>query len=325
MTNLIVSGFTSNAALRGARISSPFSLYTCSAQYINGISPTAGGMTLTVYPYIKVCGAFLTLDDAMLVQPWVSTVGVYGWRDYITGGGPGCNAELAGYTISSFVSGMYYDIIGPSSGSCMSGNVSQSCTLFDPPSPMAPSPSPMGQRSKPPPSPLPPALPPPSTPSAPPTPPGLVKTHNCVQSTSNVPYNISTLFTVNTRDQSNAAATAMCFVVGKQSCRASSYCCSMDFAKVEVPISESCKGDLRGITINSSPVSYSWGLYDSLNVTTIKFTKLTTYLPNPDQAVLCWLVRPGVCSTPEQFCHNGLCQVNVFSTDNKCCPATIAN
>ncbi|PNH02007.1 hypothetical protein TSOC_012046, partial [Tetrabaena socialis] len=90
---------------------------------------------------------------------------------------------------------------------------------------------------------------------------------------------------------------------------------------VEVPISERCRPELRRLMIDGAPLPYSWGMYD--NVTTFKFTNLATYLPNPDGAWLCWVVRPGPCAEPANFCLNGRCQVTIMSSDSKCCPATL--
>eukprot|EP00198_Chlamydomonas_reinhardtii_P012326 XP_001701663.1 hypothetical protein CHLREDRAFT_166206 [Chlamydomonas reinhardtii] len=106
-------------------------------------------------------------------------------------------------------------------------------------------------------------------------------------------------------------------------CTRGAFCCKMDFAKMELPITTECKPELRRILINNeATTSYSWGFYDAF--TTLKFPSLTKSLPaGPDGATLCWVVRPGACADPANFCLNGRCQVNIFSSDNKCCPATI--
>ncbi|PNH03369.1 hypothetical protein TSOC_010595, partial [Tetrabaena socialis] len=188
--------------------------------------------------------------------------------------------------------------------------------MFDPPPPPPRPPSPT-------PKPVPGSrkpmgfLPPP-----PPPPPTFVETHDCVNSNIQVPYVISNLTLTNTLDQRGAAAVAMCIRVSQQRCRASSFCCGMEFAKVEVPVAPACTGDLRRLTVNAKPRDFSWGRYDG-GLVTIKFEGLLTTLPSPDGAKLCWVVRPGDCAKPQNFCLNGHCQVNYYSTNNKCCPATL--
>ncbi|GFR45719.1 hypothetical protein Agub_g7134, partial [Astrephomene gubernaculifera] len=198
-----------------------------------------------------------------------------------------------------------------------------------PPSPRPPSPAPplTPGIKRPPPSPrpkppsaLPPPSPPPPFPPPQPFPPTVV-THDCVISNANVPYAPSALFLTDTVDQQNYPAVAMCTTISAQKCRKAAFCCSMDLAKMEVPVNNACKSDLRRITINGIGVSYSWGLYTS-NVTTLKFEDLSVDLPNPDGATLCWVVRPGACSTPSAFCQTGYCQVALFSSNNKCCPSS---
>ncbi|PNW86251.1 hypothetical protein CHLRE_02g078804v5 [Chlamydomonas reinhardtii] len=207
-----------------------------------------------------------------------------------------------------------------------------------PPSPPPPSPPPPPPPSPPPPSPPPPSPPPPPPPPpsppppspAPPTPvpkpspsPSLVKTHICVQSTNNIPFAISDLVISPTVDQLGLPAVSMCVSASSATCRRGAFCCKMDFAKMELPITTECKPELRRILINNeATTSYSWGFYDAF--TTLKFPSLTKSLPaGPDGATLCWVVRPGACADPANFCLNGRCQVNIFSSDNKCCPATI--
>ncbi len=43
-------------------------------------------------------------------------------------------------------------------------------------------------------------------------------------------------------------------------------------------------------------------------------------VPQPDGAEFCWFVRKddsGECQTPEDFCMDGLCQLSIFSSNNK--------
>ncbi|KAG2435385.1 hypothetical protein HXX76_007457 [Chlamydomonas incerta] len=166
--------------------------------------------------------------------------------------------------------------------------------------------------------------PPPPSPVLTPSPsPSLVKTHICVQSTNNIPFEISDLVVSPTVDQLGFPAVSMCVTAASATCKKGAFCCGMDFAKMELPIANECKPELRRIVINNdATTSYSWGFYDSF--TTLKFPSLTKSLPSgPDGATLCWVVRPGACADPANFCLNGRCQVNIFSSDNKCCPATI--
>ncbi|KXZ53552.1 hypothetical protein GPECTOR_6g468 [Gonium pectorale] len=151
---------------------------------------------------------------------------------------------------------------------------------------------------------------------------GLIRTHECVQSNVNVPYGVRNFVSSDTTDQQGSPATALCFTVAAQSCAATSYCCDMDFAKVEIPITAGCKTHLRRLSINGAPVSYSWGFYNDTFLT-VKFNNLVTALPNPVGATLCVVVRPSECALPANLCYGGRCQINVFSSNNKCCPATV--
>ncbi|GFR48991.1 hypothetical protein Agub_g11010, partial [Astrephomene gubernaculifera] len=171
------------------------------------------------------------------------------------------------------------------------------------------------------PPPPPPSPPPP--PAKPPPPPTLVQTHICPQGNVDVPYSVGNLYSTPTTDMYGNAAVAMCVKVAKKTCKTSSKCCAIDFAKVELPINSTCKPDVREIRINNAPVAYSWGFYDTF--TTLKFVSLTKYMPSPDSGSLCWVVRQGTCARPETFCYNGHCQVNYYSSDNKCCPATLVS
>lgn len=47
----------------------------------------------------------------------------------------------------------------------------------------------------------------------------------------------------------------------------------MDFAKVEVPINASCRGELRKLTVNGDFKDYSWANYAG-NLTTFRFTEM---------------------------------------------------
>ncbi|PNH01525.1 hypothetical protein TSOC_012576, partial [Tetrabaena socialis] len=201
--------------------------------------------------------------------------------------------------------------------SCLYAQHQSACALDSSP---PPPPQPRASAFRPPPP------PPVATyrPPPPPPPPKLVQTHTCAQATSNVPYTLTDVSVSNGVDQYGNLAIAMCTTVKAQAvastCRANSTsCCAMDFAKLEVVINPDCKSDARRITINGEQVPYSWGFYEDL--TAIKFVNLATTISKPAGAKLCWFVRPGKCATPETFCYNGQCQANVFSANNKCCPA----
>ncbi|KXZ53554.1 hypothetical protein GPECTOR_6g470 [Gonium pectorale] len=109
--------------------------------------------------------------------------------------------------------------------------------------------------------------------------------------------------------------------VTRTACLKSAYCCNIDLSKVEIPINSVCRADLRSISVNGVETSYSWGVYDSF--TTLKFTGLRSKLPNPDGASLCWVALRGGCGDPRRFCYNGQCQVEYFSSNNKCCPTYV--
>ncbi|KAG2446839.1 hypothetical protein HYH02_008399, partial [Chlamydomonas schloesseri] len=269
----------------GATMSAEFVVTSCSGVW--------GGPT-GVRPNITACGTFASNATAQLYQPEVGEV-LEELVNFITGGT--CPANLEGYTISAQIGGIAPSgALGGAEPSCVVGQTSQACN----PRPPGPSPSP--------------------TPSPP-----LVKTHICVQSTNNIPFTISDIIETDTVDQLGFPAKQFCVKASAATCKQGTFCCGMDFAKMELPIATACKPELRRIVINNEfSIAYSWGFYDSF--TTLKFPSLTKSLPSgPNNATLCWVVRPGPCADPATFCLNGRCQVNIFSSDNKCCPATIVN
>ncbi|KXZ44998.1 hypothetical protein GPECTOR_60phG7 [Gonium pectorale] len=239
-----------------------------------------------VLPRIKVCGAFFSPEDGVLLQPSISTA-LQTWVEFVVGGSA-CPRSLKGYTVAGSVE-------ADASG-CLEGFYQQECRaeLF----PLLPSPP------------------------RPPVPP-VVQTHVCPQSTANVPYVLSTVNVSAGRDQSGANATLLCTTVLPQSCSGDFSCCSMDFAKVELIISPTCRGALRRTTLNGREVSYSWAFYDDIGLTAVKVPNLQNLVPQPGAAQLCWVLRNGPCASPSAFCNNGYCQANVFSSDNKCCPANL--
>ncbi|KXZ48042.1 hypothetical protein GPECTOR_31phG1 [Gonium pectorale] len=242
-----------------------------------------------VYPVVQVCGAFASDAAGAKLQDWLVSPlgGLASWTGSVRDG------VCTGYKIVA-------DIAAPGGGAtCLAGQFEEACASN--PDPTPPPPPPAG---------------------------GLVQTHTCVQGNVNVPYSVGGFYTASTVDQGGYPAVAMCVKVAKQSCKASSYCCGMDFAKVEVPVEDACKSDLRRLTINGTPQFYSWGNYPQANggtITALKFTSMLTNLPNPDGATLCWVVRPGDCADPARFCTNGRCQVSIFASNNKCCPATLVS
>ncbi|EFJ44033.1 hypothetical protein VOLCADRAFT_95701 [Volvox carteri f. nagariensis] len=122
---------------------------------------------------------------------------------------------------------------------------------------------------------------------------------------------------------SNAAAVNVTISVPFTSCDPRYPCCHMDFAKVEIPITWACKPAVQEIRVAGKKISYSWSFYEEF--VTLKFTGLLKYLPQPVGAQICWGVAPGACADPAKFCLYGRCQVNIYSVDNKCCPATFVS
>ncbi|KAG2492748.1 hypothetical protein HYH03_008914 [Edaphochlamys debaryana] len=152
-------------------------------------------------------------------------------------------------------------------------------------------------------------------PIMPPPPPPLefVYTHTCQASMRDVPYTIGPLFTENTVDQQGNPAVAMCVIISsKQTCRATANCCTIKFVKLEIPVNDRCRPALRRLTINNQPLDYSWGVYDSATFTTVKFKDLDLILPDPANAKMCWVVRPGPCAVPSTFCLQNRCQVSAM-------------
>ncbi|GLC40015.1 hypothetical protein PLESTM_000980500 [Pleodorina starrii] len=185
--------------------------------------------------------------------------------------------------------------------------------------------SPAPARQPPPPSPRPPS---PRPPSPPPPSPVLVpvKTHVCLQSTAEVPYLLPTLEQTPSLDQFGFPSVAMCVTVTAPDtpCRKRAPCCDMDFSKVEVLLNTTCRSDIRRILFDGADMPYSWASYPDLDgLIALKFTGLSGDLngQSPVGKTLCWHVRPGACANPAALCYNGRCQANIFSMDNKCCPA----
>ncbi|PNW76894.1 hypothetical protein CHLRE_11g480400v5 [Chlamydomonas reinhardtii] len=321
LSTRIATGFAVQAPLVGSDITVPFTQFACAPQQ------------LVLY------GSFATAYDGFLLYDWLNGPdGMQAWVHSVTGG-DACSPELQGYLIRSVVTGPS----GELAPSCMAGGFKQQCEggpALPPPPPPPPSPPPpLLPPSPSPPSPGPPPRqatpglrqpsmppPPPPSPSPPPPPPSrpdLVQTHECVASTNDVPYSVGPLYVRQSLDQFGAPAVAMCTrVSGRQACRQAAFCCDMDFAKIEVPINPACRNELRRIAVNRRLKDWSWGSYPS-GLLTVKFESLITDLPDgPDGAELCWLVRPGgVCADPSVFCLQRSCQVNIFSTNNKCCPS----
>ncbi|GFR49416.1 hypothetical protein Agub_g11471, partial [Astrephomene gubernaculifera] len=286
LSSLITNGLTTTAADYGVVISTPFTMKSCSTAYDPIAQPR-------VTPTMQVCGGFYSAVESQKLQLDVGEL-LKGWVQFVVGSAQ-CPAYLDGYIVDGFVQ--------PDDGSsCLVGEYVNSCSSKA--------------------FPLPP--PPPSPPTAPATPPppfSFVQTHICPQSNANVPYILSPIQVSKGRDLQGNAATVMCTSVVTQTCDPSASCCDMDFSKVELLLNTGCKGDLRRTTINGKDVSTSWQTYTGF--TALKFTNLLTLLSNPTDATICWYIRNGACSTPSAFCYNGSCQADVFSSDNKCCPANL--
>ncbi|KXZ46646.1 hypothetical protein GPECTOR_42phG14 [Gonium pectorale] len=244
--------------------------------------------------YILLKGAFLTAEDGQKLQAWLNgPTGLQAWIFAFVGGST-CPNSLFGYTFFSIVT-------GPSGlDTCLYGDYKLECNAPPPPPPSPPPPFP---------SPRPPS----------PKSPYLVLTHDCVSSLANVPYVAGPLVLSTTVDQQGSPAVAMCTNITAQRCRRTAFCCNMTYSKIEVPISNSCRPDLRILSINGLQRPFSWGLYDN-DLVTVKFDSL----PAPPTGEMCWIVRPGPCADPVNFCLSGQCQastmVSIYSDDNKCCP-----
>ncbi|EFJ41596.1 hypothetical protein VOLCADRAFT_107648 [Volvox carteri f. nagariensis] len=95
--------------------------------------------------------------------------------------------------------------------------------------------------------------------------------------------------------------------------------------RVEILLNKTCSPEIRKINFDSQDMLYSWDTYDNTpELVSLKFTNLDQRLngQSPVGKSLCWWVRPGRCANPEALCYQGKCQANIFSNDNKCCPAT---
>ncbi|EFJ41806.1 hypothetical protein VOLCADRAFT_121599, partial [Volvox carteri f. nagariensis] len=265
----IGSSFAAAAPTYGSVITSGFTLASCSP--LN----------------VVLRGSFLSSFDGSRMSDWLyGPTGMQGWMLSIFGA-PLCNG-LSTYSV-------FMNVAGANGASCLTGSLLQDCAPgFGQPSP----PPPKLKKRTPPPAQPPtlipqllssPSPPPPASPPLPPPPsPMPSPTHICRTATTNVPYSVGPLYTASTKDQNGDAAVAMCTNVFRETCSTGT-CCGMDFAKIEVPVSNACKADLRRLTINGTPFAYTWGLYPD-NLTTIKFTSLVTNLPNPVGGTMCWVV-----------------------------------
>ncbi|PNW77787.1 hypothetical protein CHLRE_10g451752v5 [Chlamydomonas reinhardtii] len=231
-------------------------------------------------PSVVVCGTFLSAEDGALLQDEINDL-----LELILSevkGGESCPPRLSGYTLLA--------TIEPVDGSpdCLSGTSSSACA--------------------------------PELTPAPPPPVQLVQTHTCPQSTTNVPFILDAITQSSGTDTNGSPVQVFCTTVKSQSCSASSACCRMDFAKVELIVNTACRSDLRYITVNGERQAYSWQFYSEF--TSLKFTGLSKLSPVAG-STLCWAVRAGGCASTSSFCYKGVCQANAFSSDNKCCPANI--
>ncbi|KAG2454484.1 hypothetical protein HYH02_001502 [Chlamydomonas schloesseri] len=231
-------------------------------------------------PIVVVCGTFFSAADGALLQDEINDL-----LDSILSemkGGEDCPPRLRGYTLLA--------VVQPEDGSpdCLSGTSSAACA--------------------------------PELTPAPPPPVQLVQTHQCPQSTANVPYVLEAITQSSGTDNNGSPVQVFCTKVKAQSCSASSACCKMDFAKVELIVNTACRSDLRYITVNGERTAYSWQFYTEF--TSLKFTNLNKLSPVAG-STLCWAVRQGACASTSAFCYNGVCQANAFSSDNKCCPANV--
>ncbi|KAG2433599.1 hypothetical protein HYH02_012530 [Chlamydomonas schloesseri] len=296
LANRIIAGFAAQAPLVGSKITVPFTQFACGPQRL------------------VLQGTFATEADGLRLTSWLNGPdGMQAWLRSVTGG-DACSRELSGYSVRSVVTGPSGELYP----SCINADFKQTCVPAPPgptapPSPRPPSlPNVPARKTQPPPPPAPATPAPPAMPGFPSDTPELVRTHECVASTNDVPYSMGQLYVRQALDQYGAPAVAMCTrVSSRQACRKGAFCCDMDFAKIEVPINPACRDELRRIAINRRLDDWSWGSYTSSGLLTIKFENLRTDLPSgPDGAELCWLVRPGgACSDPAVFCKQRSCQV----------------
>ncbi|KXZ49381.1 hypothetical protein GPECTOR_21g607 [Gonium pectorale] len=99
----------------GSAISTRFALRTCSGTFNPSTVPPT-------YPFVKICGAFQTPADALMVQPFVSSPdGLERWLSLATGGG-NCPANLRGHTLRAYIA----DENGAPS-TCLQGSIIKTC------------------------------------------------------------------------------------------------------------------------------------------------------------------------------------------------------
>ncbi|KAG2489009.1 hypothetical protein HYH03_012448 [Edaphochlamys debaryana] len=168
LSAIITADINGQAQDVGARLLQPFRQTACNAKW---------DAAKDVYPSLRVCGTFFSVEDAQLLQPWVDGADgekpLDSWINALERiadpNSDGCPWILAGYTLVA-----QFD---PPEGPCLMGQASKACAPLspppspEPPSPRPPSPLPPSPRPPPPPSPPPPSPPPPSPPPPSPLPP----------------------------------------------------------------------------------------------------------------------------------------------------------
>ncbi|KAG2488680.1 hypothetical protein HYH03_012681 [Edaphochlamys debaryana] len=236
-------------------------------------------------PTIKVCGTFFSAEEAQKIPQ--DDVDFLMQQFVLAVTGEDCQPFMAGTSVRAQIDSEQ------ASQRCLQGSYSAQCAL-----PLVPAPPP---------------APPPPTP--------ITMTHICDASTAHVPYLLTPITVTPGLDQDNQTAVVMCVGAKAQACDKRKMCCNMDFSKIEVLMNDACRSSLRLITIDGAQVAISWGFYKFGPA--FKFTNLVRQTPNPETASYCWVVRDGPCADPRQFCYNGRCQLNVFSTNNDCCPANL--
>ncbi|KAG2489010.1 hypothetical protein HYH03_012449 [Edaphochlamys debaryana] len=149
LSAIITADINGQAQDVGARLLQPFRQTACNAKW---------DAAKDVYPSLRVCGTFFSVEDAQLLQPWVDGADgekpLDSWINALERiadpNSDGCPWILAGYTLVA-----QFD---PPEGPCLMGQASKACApLSPPPSPEPPSPRP--------PSPLPPSPRPPAPPA----------------------------------------------------------------------------------------------------------------------------------------------------------------
>ncbi|KAG2485645.1 hypothetical protein HYH03_015617 [Edaphochlamys debaryana] len=290
----IINELFADAAFdQGATILEPLTLVTCDPSY----DPETNTL-----PSFKACGKLASTEDGTKLQVWLDEGGQTDITNLLTNGS--CPAIISDYVFTSWTNGPGGRLDEPDEGSCIYARDQQTCVPKSSPTPVPPSPEPA-------PSP---------TPS-----PNRVQTHVCAEATRNIPYILGGLTVAPTVDKLGDAAVQICTQLSPRlECRLAGYCCKMDVAKLEIPVSAACKSEVRAISINGdSTSSYSWGFYESFS--TLKFVNLRSVIPDPAGATLCAIVRPGPCAQLENFCLYPNCQASIFSSNNKCCPTADLN